>query len=421
MQGTGRIFCENLHPKPLHLVDNFNYEPGFLASQSIILYAVKSIMLYFTICRRLIVKYRGGCLSYIVCHMQKFTKGSVKGIEIHNQREKNISHSNPDIDFNRTALNYDLHNENDINFHQVINERIKSLELKKAVRKDAIVMCSFIVSSDQSFFANLSETRQKQFFKDSYDFLKNRYGEDNVIAANIHLDETTPHMHFSIVPATSDGRLSAKSIFTKTELQKIQTEIYENVGRKYGLERGKEGSDNKHINIIDLKKATREKELARLDEQINEKKSNMEKLIKQEKNIQSNIDKLKGVVSSFYFSYDTKHYIEKINPSKSFSGGLKDISIDEFNQIKHFALQYCDLAPVHKELERVHTHLSAKYSKEKSVSQNLDIFKELSKLKNDNRDLLEENRQLKNLIDYCNIEFPIQLDRQEMDHDEWER
>ncbi|MBD2798578.1 plasmid recombination protein, partial [Xenorhabdus sp. 18] len=45
--------------------------------------------------------------KFMVCHMQKFKMTDVKGLQIHNQREKE-SHSNSDIIQERTEQNYDL-------------------------------------------------------------------------------------------------------------------------------------------------------------------------------------------------------------------------------------------------------------------------------------------------------------------------
>lgn len=49
-------------------------------------------------------------MSYGVVRVQKMTAGSVKGIEIHDRREKDgVSHTNKDIDWERTKQNYDFH------------------------------------------------------------------------------------------------------------------------------------------------------------------------------------------------------------------------------------------------------------------------------------------------------------------------
>ncbi|NLH96319.1 MAG: hypothetical protein GX477_03140, partial [Clostridiaceae bacterium] len=43
------------------------------------------------------------------------------------------------------------------------------------------------------------QDQQEKFFQESYKFLKDRYGEKNIVAATVHYDETTPHMHYYMV------------------------------------------------------------------------------------------------------------------------------------------------------------------------------------------------------------------------------
>lgn len=208
-------------------------------------------------------------MSYGIVRVQKFTTGAVKGIEIHDTRKKEgVSHTNKDIDFTKSYLNYDLHDKHNLNFSAAVKDRINSLELSRAVRKDAIVMGQVLVTSDRHFFKGLSEDDQKQFFLDSYNFLCEKYGSENVISAIVHNDETTPHMHFNFVPVTKDGRLSAKSVFTRKVLQDQQTEFYEQVGKKYGLERGVPGGKKKHLDVIDYKIKTANEELERVQEKV---------------------------------------------------------------------------------------------------------------------------------------------------------
>ena len=68
----------------------------------------------------------------------------------------------------------------------------------------------------------------------------------------MHLDESTPHLHFNLMPVT-DGRLCAKELFDRTALRDLQTDFYEALGKKYGLERGKEGSAAKHLDTVAYK------------------------------------------------------------------------------------------------------------------------------------------------------------------------
>ena len=81
-------------------------------------------------------------------------------------------------------------------------------------------MCSFVVGSDREFFSRLSPREQQQFFVDCTRFFAERYGEDNIISAVVHLDETTPHLHLNLIPI-ADGRLCAKQLFDRKELQKL--------------------------------------------------------------------------------------------------------------------------------------------------------------------------------------------------------
>jgi len=181
----------------------------------------------------------------------------VKGIEIHDRRERRgVSHTNKDIDWERSKLNYDLHPEQNLNFHKAVIERIGQLNLQKAVRKDAVVMVQALVTSDRAFFDNLTSTQTKDFFRQSYAFLQTRYGKENVVSATVHMDERTPHMHFNFVPVTPDGRLAAKSILTRRELIQLQTAFQEQVGVKFGLERGVEGGKKKHLEVAEYKRQT---------------------------------------------------------------------------------------------------------------------------------------------------------------------
>ena len=85
-------------------------------------------------------------MSYLVLHMDKFKKEAIRGIQSHNRRERE-SHSNPDIDYDRSAANYELHEVASSNYAEAIQNRIDDLLLVKAVRKDAVRMCGLIVTS----------------------------------------------------------------------------------------------------------------------------------------------------------------------------------------------------------------------------------------------------------------------------------
>lgn len=189
---------------------------------------------------------RGGIkVGYAVVHMMKIKSGAVGGIQSHNNREHEPK-TNPDVDMSRSEDNYDLIPCD--NYKRSIKEKLSNLvESSRAVRKDAVVVCNFIVTSDNETMDALGADHQREFFQDSVKWFSDRYGADRVLNATVHMDEATPHLHIGVMPITQDGRLSAKAIFTKTEMKAIQTEFARDVGEKYGLERGVEGSERTHL------------------------------------------------------------------------------------------------------------------------------------------------------------------------------
>lgn len=184
--------------------------------------------------------------------MEKYKRGDIVGIERENERDENYkSARNPQIDKSKTYLNYHTmpYEKKYLSF---IDERIKRLSPKRKIKDDAVLITSFILGSDKEFFDRITAEQQKQFFADCAEFFSERYGKENVISAVVHLDESTPHLHFNLMPVT-DGRLCAKELFDRKALRDLQTDFYEVVGKKYGLERGKEGSAAKHLDTVAYK------------------------------------------------------------------------------------------------------------------------------------------------------------------------
>ena len=104
----------------------------------------------------------------------------------------------------------------------------------------------------------------EQWAKDVYDWCAKRYGQKNIIGFQVHLDESSPHIHALIVPVgqrAKSGRecvmWSAKFGKSRYEyghiLREMHTSLYEEVGSKYGLERGDsiEGRNVSHLSKRD--------------------------------------------------------------------------------------------------------------------------------------------------------------------------
>ncbi|MDO5294977.1 MAG: MobV family relaxase [bacterium] len=237
-------------------------------------------------------------MSKLVCHMGKYTRSNVGGMQRHNQRE-NKNYGNENIDVSKINLNYDLANENKIKYLEkidnIINEKRTST---KAVRKDAVVFVDTIVGSDKEFFNKLSPGETKRFFEQSYEYLKNKVGEDNVISAVVHMDETlgvggSPHMHFSFVPMNDDGTLSAKKKINRNFLREIQDEFPKYMKNQgFDIERGLEKSKAQHLEPLEFKKKQIEEEYNKLQNKYMGIKNVSEELSKVEEQNSSLLDKL---------------------------------------------------------------------------------------------------------------------------------
>ncbi len=190
-------------------------------------------------------------MSFLVCHMEKYKRNEVSPIEKENERDETFEAKNPQIDSSRTYQNYHVIGPRG-KYLDFINQRISTLYLARKIRSDAIFMNSFVVGSDREFFSSMTKSEQRQFFIDCVRFFAIKYGEKNIISAIVHEDETTPHLHLNIVPITN-GKLCSKDLFDKTKLSILQTELLEQVGKKYGLKRGKEGSQEKHLSTAEYK------------------------------------------------------------------------------------------------------------------------------------------------------------------------
>lgn len=83
--------------------------------------------------------------------------------------------------------------------------------------------------------------------KDAYAFMCKKIGEQNIAAFVDHLDEANPHVHCTVLPLTEKNRFSFVKTFmnginTREALSEymdnLHTEYAEEVGLKYGMERG---------------------------------------------------------------------------------------------------------------------------------------------------------------------------------------
>lgn len=165
--------------------------------------------------------------SSISLHFEKH-KGSTGGLQRHNEREPGQRHSNKNIKPDRTKDNIFLKPKDDRTYGERVDDRLEAgYRGAKAIRKDAVKMVEATVQLGGDITKESEET-QIEALKEAYEELKEMYGEENIISAVIHVDETTPHLHCDFVPLTKRGNLSAKDVIgDKKKMRRTQEKFLE--------------------------------------------------------------------------------------------------------------------------------------------------------------------------------------------------
>ena len=161
-------------------------------------------------------------------HNEKYQTKDVTGImkEQFRQYEDESKYKNY-IDHERTKDNvYKAMSEDGMNWYRQIREAKESTEgvTGKAIRKDAVVLCSTVESVPSSWDIEVCQN----YFEDKANWFKDYLegkgvDKDSMLSVAIHLDETTPHAAYAWLPM-KDERLQAKNILDKQFLRDLQKE-----------------------------------------------------------------------------------------------------------------------------------------------------------------------------------------------------
>lgn len=117
-------------------------------------------------------------------------------------------YKNQTIDPDRTFLNYAIQPQRTPkNFVQAA---IDSVDTPVRTGKKATnVMSDWIITLPKN---DLLEGREKEFFEQTFEFMKTKVPEDLIVGGYVHMDETSPHMHFAFVPlVTTQAMTNDKS------------------------------------------------------------------------------------------------------------------------------------------------------------------------------------------------------------------
>ena len=160
-------------------------------------------------------------MSYQVLRVEKFQKKDLLKIGAETERTAK-HHRNEDIDSERTPLNY-YFKKSEGGLSAQWKKIVKDFGITFKETKKTVAFEGIIITSDTAFFEKLGWIRGrptpdavKQFFCDCYAFVLREIGyhggDDNILSAVVHMDETTPHLQLYYVPLVDEGR---KKVYAK--------------------------------------------------------------------------------------------------------------------------------------------------------------------------------------------------------------
>lgn len=217
----------------------------------------------------------------------KYSRSAIGHLAKHYERGKDsdgeyVRFGNQSIDLERTHLNYNLatHGKNQVDF---IHDRLEEVYCMN--RDDVVVMASCVVTVPKS----VPEECYEDFFERAYNFLKEKHGEKNVISAYVHMDETTPHLHFAFMPIVYDEKknrekVCCKDVLTKSylkgfhdELQAVMNDFVADYGYIFPCDMINGSTDGGNLKIQGLKAET----LKAMNEETREELAGMRDEIRQ--------------------------------------------------------------------------------------------------------------------------------------------
>lgn len=203
---------------------------------------------------------------------------------------------------------------------EAIAHRLKTAGIKRKITNDQVRVVRVVLSgTHEDMMALYEKGKLGEWCSDSIQWLQQTFGKENVVAAHLHMDEKTPHIHATVIPIVTGERRKAKKEQSegKRKYRKKSNTVrlcaddllnrqkligyhdsYATVMTEYGLERGVRGSEARHTTTTQYYREvhkmnnTLDMETKRLQEQ----KAEAEEELKQVKS-EIRTDKLKSVAT----------------------------------------------------------------------------------------------------------------------------
>ena len=153
----------------------------------------------------------------------------------HNKREiqKELG-ARSHIDAQKIPLNYSLVDvvSTDGLIHKV-NERIEAYEdnIGKRIRHDAVIAIEVLFSLPDS----RPDINNRDYFNDSLTWAKTEFYPAEVLTADVHLDEATPHIHVIFLCVTPTKLVASKVKGNKRNYRERKEDFFHKVAQKHGL------------------------------------------------------------------------------------------------------------------------------------------------------------------------------------------
>ena len=204
-------------------------------------------------------------MGFVVLHMEK-AHGSDSGTTAHIERFIIPKNADP----TRTYLNRRLIDYPDgvKDRSAAIQQRLEEAGLTRKIGSNQVRAIRINVSGTHEDMKRIEEEgRLDEWCADNLKYFADTFGKENIVAAHLHRDEETPHIHVTLVPIvkgerkrrkreeqtkkryrkkpTDTVRLCADDIMTRLKLKSYQ-DTYAEAMAKYGLQRGIDGSKARH-------------------------------------------------------------------------------------------------------------------------------------------------------------------------------
>lgn len=264
------------------------------------------------------------------------SKADAIGRFLHNSRTKGHYESNlaiegikGGIDKNKILENYSLIDA----IHPVIWEKtnIANEKIIGGLQKKSKTYTSWVIQAG-SEQETLDPSQQKLYFAETLKWMKNKFGEDNIIQAEVHNDEATPHLQMIIsnkVKTDKGVYISAGRSFdlvgkTKTEqkehLRKIQMSFWNEVASAFGIVKPIECSKEtkrEHLSEMDFKRQQIVKEVLKNKNELTNIKNAIQKVelskMRSSKYLNSRKDKiLLNEIESIMTQNNHQEYFKKV-------------------------------------------------------------------------------------------------------------